>query len=241
MSPSNPQHSRIRSFVRRAGRMTIAQSRALDRLWPKYGLATDACLALDQCFNRSARRVLEIGFGNGDVIAELAAEHPEFDYLGLEVHEPGIGHLLLLLEANQLTNVRLLNGDAAELLPRCIPAESLAAINIFFPDPWHKKRHHKRRLIQPTFVANLARCLPVQGALHLATDWPDYAEQMRLTLNNSGSFAPIAATELGSDPIWERRPTKFERRGERLGHPVTDLYYQRSAVAPQILGVARTR
>jgi len=232
MPPSHPQHRRIRSFVRRAGRITIAQSRALDRLWPKYGLAADRCLALDQCFNRSARRVLEIGFGNGDVIVELAAAHPELDYLGLEVHEPGIGHLLLLLEEHRLTNVRLLSGDAAELLPKCIPAESLAAINIFFPDPWHKKRHHKRRLIQPTFVATLAYCLPIRGALHLATDWPDYAEQMRATLNNTELFEPIAAADLGPDPIWERRATKFERRGERLGHPVTDLYYQRTAVAP---------
>ena len=232
MQPSQPKHRRIRSFVRRPGRMTVAQSRAMARLWPKFGLREGDELALDECFDRSAPRILEIGFGNGDVIADLARDHPELDYLGLEVHEPGIGRLLMRIEEQQLTNVRVLKGDAAELLPNCIPAESIAAINIFFPDPWHKKRHHKRRLIQPSFVDTLARCLPAHGALHLATDWPHYADQMVETFNASALFEPITASELGPDPIWQRRPTKFERRGVRLGHPVTDLYYLRTEIRP---------
>jgi len=240
MSPRPPQHRRIRSFVRRPGRLTAAQRRALATLWPRYGLALDDRAALCEYFARPTRRVMEIGFGNGDVIAELAADHLELDYLGIEVHEPGIGRLLLSLEAHGLDNVRVLAGDAVEIVPELIPPESLAAINIFFPDPWHKKRHHKRRLIQPELVGHLARCLVTNGALHLATDWPDYAEHMVTTLNASALFRPIPAAELGSDPIWERRPTKFERRGERLGHPVVDLYYSRTPVQ-RPAGVAPTR
>jgi tRNA (guanine-N7-)-methyltransferase len=231
-SPNHPHQRRIRSFVRRPGRITESQQRALLDIWPHYGLPNDEPLDLDRCFGRRAKRILEIGFGNGEVLAQLAADHPQLDYLGLEVHEPGIGHLLLLLAEKQLSNVRLANADAVEFLANCIPAGSLSAVNVFFPDPWPKKRHHKRRLIQTDFLTSLARCLPAGGGLHLATDWPNYAEHMVATLNELPLFEEIAATAIGEDPIWERRTTKFERRGLALGHPVVDLYYRRTEVNP---------
>jgi len=231
-SPTPPHQRRIRSFVRRPGRITESQQRALQDIWPIYGLSADELLDLDHCFGRNAPRVLEIGFGNGEVLAQLAADHPQLDYLGLEVHEPGVGHLLILLAEQQLSNVRLAKADAVEFVANCIPARSLAAVNIFFPDPWPKKRHHKRRLIQANFLMSLARCLTTNGALHLATDWPNYAEHMLETLNESPFFEAIAATATGDDPIWERRGTKFERRGLALGHPVVDLYYRRTKITP---------
>ena len=173
--------------------------------------------------------MLEIGFGNGEVLAALAGAHPEFDYLGIEVHEPGIGHLLLLLEDQGIQNVRLLNGDAVELIRDRIPPVSLAAINIFFPDPWPKKRHHKRRLIQPDFVALLARCLEARGILHIATDWQPYVEHVVAVLKRSDRFTALSPEQRSGDAaLMERRPTRFESRGKRLGHTVTDLFFQRA-------------
>ncbi len=224
---------RIRSFVVRAGRMTDAQRRALERLWPRYGLDLPvladgaATLDLDVAFGRTAPRVLEIGFGNGETLAALAAAHPERDHLGIEVHRPGVGHLLRLAEQQQLTNLRVICHDAVEVLERHLAPASLDEVLILFADPWHKKRHHKRRLIQPPFVALLASRLRAGGRLHLATDWQPYAEQMLEVLGASPQFAnEAAAGGFAPRPPW-RQPTRFERRGARLGHGVWDLSYRR--------------
>ena len=216
----------IRSFVRREGRLTTAQQRALDELWPRYGLdAGGPPLDLDGVFGRSAPRVLEIGFGDGGVLLELARNRPEYDFLGIEVHRPGVGRLLHRLAEAELTNVRVICADAVVLLRERFRDASLDRINIFFPDPWPKKRHHKRRLIQPPVVALLAARLRPDGLLHLATDWPPYAEQMLEGVTASGVFVNLA--EGFARGPGDRPPSKFERRGLRLGHPVHDLRFRR--------------
>jgi tRNA (guanine-N7-)-methyltransferase len=224
---------RIRSFVVRAGRMTDAQRLALERLWPRYGIDLPAAgaaarlLDLDAAFGRSAPRLLEIGFGNGETLAALAAAHPERDHLGIEVHRPGVGHLLRLAERQALTNLRVICHDAADVLEFHLGPASLDEVLILFADPWHKKRHHKRRLIQPPFVALLASRLRPGGRLHLATDWQPYAEQMLEVLEASQEFANEAAGGgFVPRPPW-RLPTRFEQRGVRLGHGVWDLSYRR--------------
>jgi tRNA (guanine-N7-)-methyltransferase len=222
---------KVRSFVRRPGRATTGQRRALADLWPRFGVdAERGPLDLPALFGRDAPRVLDIGFGDGEALVTTAVNYPANDYLGVEVHEPGIGHLLLLLERSGATNVRVIQRDAAEVLPRLLPNASFAAVNLFFPDPWPKKRHHKRRLVQPPFVEELARVLAADGLLHIATDWADYARHTLEVLAASAEFAPIDASE---DPLAFRPPTKFERRGRRLGHEVADLFYRRGAGTPE--------
>lgn len=218
----------IRSFVLRSGRATAAQQRALEQLWPKYGIPRqDALLDFDAIFSRRAPRMLEIGFGAGEALLAFAQSHPEMDCIGIEVHRPGIGHLLLGVEAAGLTNVRVIDRDAVEVLQHEVPTASIAVAHLFFPDPWHKKRHHKRRLIQPPFVELLARVLEPGATLRLATDWENYALQMRDVLDSSPAFRNVA-DERGFVPRSEVRPlTKFERRGQRLGHQVWDLEYIR--------------
>lgn len=217
----------VRSFVTRAGRITLAQERALAALWPAYGIDPHGPLDLDAVFGRAAPRTAEIGFGNGENLLSLAATHPERDYLGIEVHRPGVGRVLLGLQARALTNVRVICHDAAEVLGHHLPAACLDEVLVLFPDPWPKKRHHKRRLIQPRFVGLLAERLKPGGTVHLATDWAPYAEQMLATLgaearlrnlSPQGAFVPRPA---------ERAATRFERRGERLGHQVWDLAFVR--------------
>lgn len=230
-NPSAPARHRIRSFVVRAGRMTEAQRLALERLWPRYGFdapaATAAPLDLAHCFGRSAPCTLEIGFGNGETLAALAAANPQRNYLGIEVHRPGAGHLLRLAEQQGLSNLRVMCADAVEVLERALAPGSVDEILILFADPWHKKRHHKRRLIQPDFVALLASRLRQGGLLHLATDWEPYAQQMLEVLNASPDFDNLAPDHgFAPRPAW-RIPTRFERRGERLGHGVWDLGYRR--------------
>ena len=211
----------MRSFVRRAGRVTAGQQRALAELWPRWGVEKPAtALDLDTLFGRHAPRVLEIGFGNGDVLVSMAARYPEQDFLGVEVHEPGVGHCLLGLERAGLTNVRLIREDAIVVLQDWLAPACLDRVNLFFPDPWPKKRHHKRRIVQPTFLALVAARLKPDGLLHMATDWAPYAEHMEEVLAVSADFAPAAGTG-------DRPPTKFERRGERLGHEIRDLRYRR--------------
>jgi tRNA (guanine-N7-)-methyltransferase len=218
---------KVRSFVRRAGRVTTAQRRALDELTPRYGVGDqNGRLDLTALFGRDAPRVLDIGFGDGEALATSAANYPSLDYLGVEVHEPGIGHLLLLLEKAMLTNVRVIARDATEFVPASLPDESFAAVNLFFPDPWPKKRHHKRRIVQPAFVAEIARVLEPGGLLHLATDWADYAEHTSAVLAADRSFVSVDAGQLCENPLAFRPPTKFERRGRRLGHDVVDLYFR---------------
>jgi len=219
---------KVRSFVRRPGRATAAQRRALSELLPRYGAsAADSSLDLTAIFGRNSRRVLDIGFGDGEALVTNALNNPAVDYFGVEVHEPGIGHLLLLLEKADATNVRVVARDAADVVP-LLPDTSFDAVDLFFPDPWPKKRHHKRRLVQGAFVAEIARILKPGGFLHVATDWADYARHTREVLGESTRFAAVDAAELREDPLATRPPTKFERRGMRLGHDVADLYYRRS-------------
>jgi len=216
----------IRSFVLRAGRMGSGQARALAQLGPRFLLPYQpALLDLDAAFGRQAPRIVEIGFGMGHATATIADMHRETDYLGIEVHEPGVGALLKRIEELGLDNLRIVQHDAVEVFTHMIADASLDGIHIFFPDPWHKKRHHKRRLIQPAFVALLVRKLKPGGYLHLATDWEDYARQMLEVLSAEQQLANTADTYA---PRPEYRPlTKFEQRGLRLGHGVWDLVFQR--------------
>jgi tRNA (guanine-N7-)-methyltransferase len=218
----------IRSFVTRSGRITPAQERALEELWPRYGLELDAApLVLDECFGRRARRVAEIGFGNGDNLLALAASRPDEDFLGIEVHRPGVGRLLLQLEERALGNVRVICRDAVEVLERYLGGSCLDEILILFPDPWPKKRHHKRRLIQPAFVALLVERLKDGGALRLATDWEPYAVEILATLSVEPRLSNVSPDGGFVTRPTERSPTRFERRGERLGHQVWDLEFRR--------------
>jgi len=229
MTPSATGTPRpIRSFVLRMGRITLAQERALEELWPRFGLGrTELPLDLDREFGRSAPRVVEIGFGNGENLASLAAEHPERDFLGIEVHRPGVGRLLLEAERAGLSNLRVACRDAVEVLDRLVPAASLDEVLILFPDPWHKKRHHKRRLVQAPFVELVASRLRAGGILHLATDWQPYAEQMLAVLSACPGMVNVAPTgAFVPRPQW-RPPTRFEKRGARLGHDVWDLEFRR--------------
>ena len=219
----------IRSFVMRTGRMTVGQTRALEELWPRYGVEFSAePLPLDSLFGRAAPRTLEIGFGNGEHLAALAAAHPERDYFGIEVHRPGVGHLLLLASLNNLTNVRASSHDAVEVLREQIAEGSLDEVLVLFPDPWHKKRHHKRRLIQPPFVELIASRLRQGGVLRLATDWKEYALQMLEVLSAAKTlFINLSPTGDWMPRPEERAPTRFEKRGARLGHGVWDLAFIR--------------
>ena len=220
---------KIRSFVKRPGRTTVAQKRALEELLPRFGIAPgDERLDLPATFARDAPRLLDIGFGDGEALVTSAANYPELDYLGVEVHEPGIGHLLLLLEKTRLTNVRVIARDAADIVRDALPDACIDAVNLFFPDPWPKKRHHKRRLVQSQFVGEIARVLKDGGLFHLATDWADYALHTRTILDANRDFEPVSGIDLCDTPLGFRPPTKFERRGRRLGHDVFDLYYKRT-------------
>jgi tRNA (guanine-N7-)-methyltransferase len=217
----------IRSFVRREGRMTRAQAQALERLWPRYGLEAGKRLDLDVCFGRHAPRTLEIGFGNGESLACMAAEDPAMDFLGIEVHRPGIGHLLLELERRELGNVRVIGADAVEVLRHCLPDAAFDRVLLFFPDPWPKKRHHKRRIVQPGFVELLGRTLQPGGVLHLATDWELYAQHMLEVMAGAASFRNRAGDGNCSPRPDYRSLTRFEQRGLRLGHGVWDLLFER--------------
>ncbi len=219
---------KIRSFVRRPGRATDAQRRALTNLMPRFGIEfQDRRLDLAAEFGRAGAPVLDIGFGNGDALLTAAANNPGIDYIGVEVHEPGIGHLLLMLERARLTNVRIIVRDVVEVLELMLADEVLAGINLFFPDPWPKKRHHKRRLVQPPVARDFARVIRPGGMLHVATDWEDYAEHIREVVDATGTFQAVAGERPDADPASLRPPTKFERRGQRLGHHVWDLLYER--------------
>jgi tRNA (guanine-N7-)-methyltransferase len=225
---SDTGHRPIRSFVMRAGRMTSGQARALEDLWPRYGVEfSPAPLSLDALFGRQAPRTLEIGFGNGEHLAALAAAHPERDYFGVEVHRPGVGHLFMLAATNNLTNLRASAHDAVEVLRDQIAPRALDEVLVLFPDPWHKKRHHKRRLIQPPFVELIATRLATGGVLRLATDWEEYALQMLEVVSASPQFTNLSPTGDWMPRPEERAPTRFEKRGARLGHGVWDLAFRR--------------
>ncbi len=212
----------------RAGRMTDGQQRGLDQGLPRFGLSVEAGAPdFDALFGRAAPRTLEIGFGMGQSLLEMAAAAPEQDFIGVEVHRPGVGALLNGLLTQQLTNVRVYPCDAMEVLRTCVADASLDRLLLFFPDPWHKARHHKRRIVQPAFVQLVRQKLKVGGVLHMATDWAAYAEQMLEVLSAAPGYHN-QASDGGYVPRPEERPvTKFERRGERLGHGVWDLKFQR--------------
>jgi len=227
-SGKKPFYRRIRSFVKREGRLTKGQQRALDELFPIYGFELDGQIFdLDKKFGRVAEKILEIGFGNGTSLAEIAKAYPEKDYLGIEVHRPGVGNLLLQMEAEQIENIRVMKDDAVEVLEKNIADDSLDAVYLFFADPWHKKKHHKRRIVQPDFVQLLRKKLKTGGLFHMATDWQDYAQHMMRVMNVAEGFENRA----GEGQYIERpdyRPlTKFEQRGQRLGHGVWDLIFMK--------------
>lgn len=216
----------------RQGRVTPAQRRALDTLFPRYGIDFKSeFLDPVAVFGRKAPLVLEIGSGMGEGTAEIARAHPETDFIAIEVHGPGVGSLLNRIEAEKLTNLRVLRHDAVEALEHMIPDAGLAGIHLFFPDPWPKKRHHKRRLVQPAFASLAARKLAPGGVLHAATDWPEYAAHMLAVFSAEPLLQNTAA---GYAPRPAMRPqTKFERRGVKLGHAVRDLLFRRRTVVPR--------
>lgn len=225
----NPGHREIRSFVLRQGRFTPAQQRAFDELWPRFGLDySGESRDYDTVFGRQALRVMEIGFGNGDALRFAARQDPARDYIGLEVHAPGVGRLLNALAEDDSDHVRLYHHDAVEVLRHEVAEGSLDEVRIYFPDPWHKKRHNKRRLIQPAFAELLVSRLRVGGRLHAATDWQDYAEQMWDVLDATPGLVNRAGPR-GHVPRPDWRPqTHFETRGQKLGHGVWDLVYDKS-------------
>ena len=227
--PEQTGHRRtIKSFVMRAGRMTEGQQRGLEQGWPRFGLElADGLRDFDQVFGRQAPRTLEIGFGMGHSTLQMAAAATEQDFIAIEVHKPGVGALLNGLVSQNLTNVRIYSCDALEVLRDCIADASLDRVLLFFPDPWHKSRHHKRRIVQPAFAALIRQKLKIGGVLHMATDWQPYAEYMLEVMGSAPGYRNLAGTD-GYVPRPEERPvTKFERRGERLGHGVWDLKFQR--------------
>lgn len=226
--PDKHKHRQIRSFVLRTGRMTPAQKKAYDETWPKYGLdMPDGRMESVEAFGRLAPTVLEIGFGMGDSLIAMAQAAPEQNFIGIEVHTPGVGRLLNNIEANQLQNLRVYCDDAVEILDKCIPDASLSKVQIFFPDPWHKKKHHKRRIIQSEFIQKLRSKLKAGGFIHLATDWEHYAEHMMEVMSDAEGFSNICGAGAFS-PRPDFRPiTKFEKRGQRLGHGVWDLLFEK--------------
>ena len=220
MSKSAPLQYLVRSYVLRGGRTTKAQRYALQAYWKEYGIdAGDRLLDLEAIFKRKAPKVLEIGFGNGEVLAAMAETDPDTDFIGVEVYPPGIGALLNEIKTKTLRNIKIINADAAIVMPQCFADRCLNKILIFFPDPWPKKRHHKRRLIQTSFVDILADKLCPNGVLHLATDWDDYAEEMHIAIVESHRYQKM-------DTPPHRPITKFERRAKTLKHRIHDLQYK---------------
>lgn len=219
----------VRSYVIRGGRLTTGQARALEELWPRYGIETqagDSALDFEALFGRTAPVIVEIGFGNGEATWRTAQSYPEQDFIGVEVHRPGVGRLLMALAEHELHNVRIACMDAVEFMRNWIPPASLSGVRVYFPDPWPKKRHHKRRLVQPPFVAALASRMAPGAILHIATDWAPYAEYMSEVLAASEDFRTLAESgDYSARPEW-RPETRYERRGRNLGHRVYDLVYE---------------
>jgi tRNA (guanine-N7-)-methyltransferase len=227
----DPPRRPIRSFVLREGRLTPGQQRAFEDLWPKWGLAfRSQALDLHNLFGNDHPVYLEIGFGNGESLAEMARRHPEQNFLGIEVHGPGVGHLLLKLQEFGCCNVRVIKHDAVEVLDHMLAPASLAGVYLLFPDPWQKKRHHKRRILQPALLDQLARVIRPGGLFHAATDWRDYAVHMMTVLSADGlRFENLAGPGNFAARPEDRPLTKFEQRGRRLGHDVWDLLFIRRA------------
>ncbi len=235
-SSDNPQHRKIKSFVLRAGRMTTGQQKGWDVIFPRQGLKLeDGRLELNASFGRKAPLVVEIGFGMGLSLVEMAGNEPDKNFIGIEVHRPGVGSLMNEADKAGLTNLRAYCDDAIEVLSRCIPDNSIDRLQIYFPDPWHKKRHNKRRLVQPEFVASLLPKMKQGGILHLATDWENYAEQMMEVMTAADGWRNTMGYDSDTGKCCEEyaprpdyRPiTKFEKRGERLGHGVWDMLFKK--------------
>lgn len=221
---------KIKSFVIRAGRMTNSQQKGWNQVFPKHGFSvTESQFDWEDSYAVSGPRVVEIGFGMGDSLLAMAEQNPTYRYLGLEVHKPGVGKLFAEVEKRGIENIKVFAEDAVRVLEESIPPQTIDLIQIFFPDPWHKKRHHKRRLIQPDFVDLLLTRLAPEGRLHLATDWQPYAEHMMAVLENNDNVQNVAGPQQFILRPESRPETKFERRGHRLGHGVWDLMFQRCA------------
>jgi len=217
----------IHSFVKRQGRLTSGQELALETQWSIYGIDySEDALDLEKLFDRNAETVLEIGFGNGDSLWKMAQASPELNFIGIEVHRPGVGHILRLIEESDCENLRVSNQDAIDVLQHQIPDHSLDRVQLFFPDPWHKRKHNKRRIVQDEFIQQLAKKLKPGGIFHLATDWKDYAKHMLITLNDSELFSNLSDDNTFVPKPETRPTTKFEKRGHRLGHGVWDLLFK---------------
>lgn len=216
------EKNHIRSFVLRTGKITLGQKKALENLWPIYGVEEKSIINFESIFHNKKPVWLDIGFGNGESTIHAAKNHPEINLLGIEVHTPGIGHLLLKMNQHKLTNIRIIQNDAVDVLTQQIPDNSLAAIHIYFPDPWHKKRHHKRRLINEPFIQLMTEKLISNGRLHIATDWQPYAMEIQKKLTQFPQLSNKTASGFSQRPAW-RPETKFERRGNRLNHNSYDL------------------
>lgn len=218
----NKPERQIRSYVLRQGRLTKAQQHALDNYWNDLAIEADGkIIDFDSVFENEAPVTLEIGFGNGESLVQQAMAHPEKNFLGIEVHTPGVGHCLHRIHQEGLSNIKVMRHDATLVLKQQVPDQSLSCVQLFFPDPWHKKRHHKRRILQQDFIDCIYDKLVQDGLFHMATDWEDYAEHMRDEMDSSEKFT------LQSEQRGERPLTKFESRGLRLGHGVWDLTYRK--------------
>lgn len=228
MTDNTSHFRRIKSFVLREGRLTQGQQRAIDKLFPAFGLSHQSKQVFNfvDIFGRDAPTVVEIGFGNGESLHQMAYENPEWNFLGIEVHGPGVGNLLVQVEESGIQNIRVMRDDAVNILTDNIPNESVDRLNLFFPDPWHKTRHHKRRLVRNDWLKLVAKKLKSDGILHIATDWDDYARHVRAKIVENAQFNAIE--EHADIKAWLQRPTtKFEQRGIRLGHRITDLAYKK--------------
>ena len=226
MSETEFTPRRIRSFMRRQGRATVSQQLALEQHWDKYCLDPAQSYDLNTVFEQVAPIILEIGFGNGESLAQMAEENPHLNYLGIEVHRPGVGRLLLLLEQKKLTNVKIYHHDAIEILEQHIPDHSLAGVQLFFPDPWQKRCHHKRRIVKPSFIELLHKKLVQGGYFHAATDWEHYAHEMLAIISANAQLFNTSPTQGFAERPDYRPLTKFEQRGIRLGHGVWDLIFR---------------
>ncbi|BBB28170.1 tRNA (guanine-N7-)-methyltransferase [Neptunomonas japonica JAMM 1380] len=219
----------VRSFVKRAGRTTEGQEKALEEVWPVMGLEIkNGLVDFNEVFGREAPVVLEIGFGMGDSLLEMASCEPHKNFVGIEVHSPGVGRLLSNANEEGLTNIRVYAEDAVEVFKQCVPDNSLDTLQLFFPDPWHKKRHHKRRIVQPDFAQSIRKKLKVGGYFHMATDWENYAEHMMEVMSSAEGYKnKMGDGQYSPQPEW-RPVTKFQRRGERLGHGIWDLMFEKT-------------
>ncbi|RLA21619.1 MAG: tRNA (guanosine(46)-N7)-methyltransferase TrmB [Gammaproteobacteria bacterium] len=221
------EHPHIKSFARRAGRVTPGQQAALKTLWDQYVLDPNKSLSTETVFEQDAPLTVEIGFGDGESLAQMAQASPDRNFIGIEVHKPGVGHLMLKLKEHNIRNVRIYCGDAIEIIEAVIPDQSIDTINLFFADPWPKKRHHKRRIVRNSFIDLIVKKLKEDGKFHAATDWEDYAEQMMEVLTADERVENCAGNGTFIKRPESRPETKFERRGIRLGHSIRDLLFRR--------------